>query len=378
MMSKKIVKILILCMPVLLTGCATVSNLLPIQFGQTDTTKIDRWISDKQFGRAIRALEKIVKEEPTRRNRIKLAETRNLAAQYEKAVIQKTRQKIRRGKWQGAFVYLDDAISHYPESRRLSQFRTSLSRRQSKKIQQTRLKLVAMQATNKLRMLPIYRELNRLDPQDSDIAWQLKKTRLEIIEMGKSLTASGREAIRQNNFELAQRYLELADQLNPTQENTRALADLAQKRIIQIQKKLAEAIKRRKEKNRKPLSVAQKSRRMKLRRLTVALRAALKSSDYDKANKLLTQAYAISLDHPEIEKLRMALDNSIHAKVNQLVHSGNEYYSKGRIEQARSSWKKALKLDPKNTHILSSVERANRVLAKLREINGKKAKKAKN
>lgn len=378
MKSKNLFKILILSLPVLLTGCMSVSNLLPIQFGQTDTSKIDRWISDKQFGRAIKALEKMVEEEPNRRNKIKLAETRNLAAQYEKTVIRNTRKKIRLGRWQGAFVYLDDAISHYPESRRLSQFRTSLSRRQSKKIQQARLKLVAMQATNKLRMLPIYRELNRLDPQDPDIAWQLKRTRLEIIEMGKSLTASGKEAIRQNNFELAQRYLELADQLNPTQENTKALADLAQKRIIKIQRKLAEAIKRRKEKNRKPLSVAQKSRRMKLHRLTIALRAALKDSKFDQATKLLNQAYAISLDHPEIEKLRMALDNSIHAKVSQLVHSGNEYYSKGRIEQARSSWKQALKLDPKNTHILSSVERANRVLAKLREINGKKSKKTKN
>ncbi len=377
---KKTLKItLIVLVTSLVTGCFSLPSILQVPSDDNaKATGIELWVSSKQFGRAIKAAEDNVKAAPSKSNNAKLAEVRVAAALYEKNTINKAQQKIRRGKWQGAFVVVNEALEHYPSSNKLRLYSKKLAQKQSTKIRKLRYSLLASNAANLLRNKPIYQAYAKLDPQDADVAWKLKKVRIDIIEMAKSATIAGKQSIQDKDYGYAQKYLELADQLNPSAENTKALADLAQSRIIRIQRNLRKIAKAKALKLKIPLSKEQKAQHQKLRRLIITLRTALRRSDYDRANKLLLQANGISTDHPEIEKLRLALYNSIHAKVSQLVRNGNDLYSKGRIEQARVSWKRALKLDPKNSHIQSSVERANRVLAKLREIKKQQPRKSTN
>ena len=370
-MKHKLLKLTVLALAGLLASC--MSPMIPIQFGaSSDDRSIDRYIADQQYGRAIRALERRVKREPNQRNKMWLAQVRNNAKKFESGIIAKASHSIKIGKWQGAFVIVDDALHHYPESRRLNRYREQLSKKQSKSIKRARIKLVSARTDYLLRVIPVYQELNRLDPTDSDIAWKLKKTRLEISETAKSLSISGAQAIKQDDFEMAQQYLELADQLNPTQANTRALANLAQLRLQRLERQRRLAAQRKKQLANQPLSKHHRVQQQRLRHLTQQIRNALNRGNYDTASKLLLRVNHISQDHPEIAKLRLALDNSIHHKVSQLVHRGNDHYSKGRIEQAKRSWSRALKLDPKNPQIKSSVERADRVLSKLREIKNQR------
>ncbi len=352
-----------------ISGC--LPSFIPIQLSARDS-KIDQWVSDKQFGRAIRAMKHKAKKQPTKRNKIKLLEIRTAAVRFEKRIIARVSKKTRMGKWSSAFVILDDSLRSYPESKRLNRYRQKLSRTQSKTIKQARLKLVAVQAQYLLRIKPIYAELAKLDPADTDISWKLNKTVLEIKETARSLSISGAQAIKENDLELAQSYLELADQLNPTRNNTKTLADLAQLRITRLQMRHQRLARLRAAKIRAPLNNRQKLKHKKLMSLAKTIRTALQRAEYDRAGKMLSKVSLIAPDHPEIARLRLALDSSIHRKVLTLVHRGNNLYSKGHIKQARSSWKQALKLSPKNRQVQNSVARANRVLSKLREIKGSK------
>jgi tetratricopeptide (TPR) repeat protein len=361
-------KVLVIILAFAVSAC--MPSFIPLKFSRSDDRSVDKWLADKQYGRAIKALEEKNRNEPSQRNKMRLLEARTAASRYEKSTLAKARRKVRAGKWQSAFLILDEAIQNYPESKRLNRYRERISRRQSKGIKQARIKLVSAKATFLLKVIPIYRELNRLDPTDLDIKWKLEKTELEINETAKSLSVSGAHAVKQNDFETAQQYLELADQLNPTSANTRALANLAQLRLQRLNQKRMAKLK--KLNQQRAMTARQKAQRIKLKTIAQSLRLALRRANYDRANKLLSEAQGIDPDHPEIARLRLDLDKSINAKVHQLVHVGNELYSKGRIEAARVSWKKALKLDPKNSQIRSSVERADRVLAKLREIKKQK------
>lgn len=365
-------KVFLIAMMIPLSGC--LSNYLPVQLSARDS-KIDQWVADKQFGRAIRAMQRKAKKYPTKRNKVRLLDIKTAASRYEKRIIARVSKKTRQGKWSSAFVVLDDSLRNYPESKRLNRYRLRLSRTQTKTIQNTRLKLVEVQSQYLLRIKPIYSELARLDPADTDIAWKLKKTTIEIKEIARSLYTSGIQAIKEKKLELAQSYLELADQLNPTSSSTKALADLAQMRITRLivlhERRAQERAKRIKT----PLNRNQRLKRKKLMALTRTIRVALRRAEYDRAGKMLSKVSNIAPDHPEIAKLRLALDSSIHRKVRTLVHRGNDLYSKGHIRRARSSWKQALKLSPKDKQVLSSVERANQVLIKLDAINGNKKAK---
>jgi len=366
--NQSVLKIVTLSLVVTLSSC--MNSIMPIQFSMTKNDRtIDQYIADKQFGRAIKALEKRIRNNPTRqRTKIWLLEVKNKAKKFETGIIVKAIHKTKQGKWQGAFVIVDDALHYYPDSRRLNRYRESLSKRQSKSIKRARVRLVSAKTDYLLRVKPVYAELSKLDPTDSDISWKFKKTELEISETAKSLSISGAQAIKQNDYAIAQLYLELADQLNPTQDNTIALANLAQLRAKMQDRARRIAAKRRARLAKKPLTKSLKVQQKKLKKLADRIRFSLMRGNYDRASKLLAKAHHISPEHPEIAKLRLALDSSVNRKVNQLVHIGNKLYSKGRIEQARRSWKRALKLDPKNSQIKSSVERATRVLSKLREI----------
>jgi len=370
-MKKTVFKLAALAMAAMLSSC--VSSFIPIQFGGSqDDRTIHQYITDNQYGRAIKALERRIERNPSQRNKIWLLKVKTNSNKYSNQIIAKARYKIKHGKWQVAFVLVDDAIHNYPESKRLNRYREYLSKKQSKSIKFARIKLVSAKSEYLLRLKPVYVELNRLDPSDDDISWKLKKTNLEISETAKSLSIAGAQAVKQNNFKIAQLYLELADQLNPTQENTRALANLAQNRIQRIDRARRRAARRQRRLADKPLSLNQKAKQKKLNVLANQIRYTLMRGNYDKASTLLMKAHNISPDHPDITKLRLALDSSVNRKVSQLVHKGNSQYSKGRIELARRSWTRALKLDPKNIQIKSSVARAERVLSKLREIKNQR------
>ncbi len=356
---KQLTWVLGTCVALVLLTSGCLSSYLParLQIASQDDPTIDRWVADKQYGRAIKALEDREKRKPSARARHKLQEVHTAAANHEKEIIKKAQTKMKAGRWQSAFVVIDEALQQYPESNKLHRYRESISRKQTGSIKRSNLQLVAAKAMYLSRIRPIFHELNKLDPDDADIQWKLKATDLEIVETAKSLSASGANAIKQLDLETAQRYLELADQLNPTPENTQALADLAHLRVTRLaqQPKLSSP----------PPDKAQEAR---LNKLIRSVRGALRRGDLESSAGLLNQAQGIAPEDSEVVKLRLALESSTHQRVAQLVHRGNELYSKGRIDQARVSWKKALTFDPNNPQIQSSVDRAERVLSTLRKI----------
>ena len=136
---------LIILVTSLVTGCFSLPSILQVPSDDNaKATGIELWVSSKQFGRAIKAAEDNVKAAPSKSNKAKLAEVRAAAALYEKNTINKAQQKIRRGKWQGAFIVVNEALEHYPSSNKLRLYSKKLAQKQTAKIRKLRYSLSGM------------------------------------------------------------------------------------------------------------------------------------------------------------------------------------------------------------------------------------------
>jgi len=58
----------------------------------------------------------------------------------------------------------------------------------------------------------------------------------------------------------------------------------------------------------------------------------------------------------------------IRENVNQGIELGRKLYSQGQVEQALAVWNKLRDLDPDNENLLSHIDRAERVLEKVKKL----------
>jgi len=339
-----------LVLMLLLSGCSAFPVLQ-----QANDADMDRWVAAQRYGRAIDALEARGHGHPGPADRARLRQIRAAASAYDRDMAAEVVRRRARGDWQGASELLDSALDHYPQGKRLLETQRLLRSQQKERLQQLEANLLIAKAEWLQRSVPVRSEIARTDPDDLYAKWLATQSRLEQRETAQRLTDLGQSALRRQDLTLAARCLHLADQLHKSEDTTRALAQLArlQRRETQHDQR-AQAMER-----------AQKSQE-----LIGKVRRAMGKDDLVKARRLMAQLGDIDADNPATTRLEQVLDTAINAKVDKLSSQGDRLYTRGRILEARDVWRSALELDPGNERLLSRVERAERVLEKLRELQG--------
>lgn len=356
-------KLLLLLVTLFLAGCAGDFIFLPA----TDS-RIQEWVEQEYYGNAIAALRA---RPQAKRDETLLKKLTLQAQQYDIRQAEKVRELAQSGNLREAFNHLHVALLHYPEGARLNQVQEQLNKQQKEFTGRLRAQLLLAKAQWLLQARKLLHNMRELDPS-RDLAAEIEKTSWEISTTADELYQLGMMAMKQGDIDLAYNCLTLSDKLYPAGKTTTAIARLEQIQFAEKQKKIQEE-KLAKERE------AQKQQEQVHRQfllLSKQLSDALARGDLGTAEKLLGQMKQLKEKPERIRELQAALNKAIKTQVDALMLRGNQLYKNGQIELARTTWLKALKLQPDNRQLKQNIARAEKVLKRLQELKSKEPGKA--
>lgn len=336
-----------------LTGC-TELVMVP---RSVDHARVERWLDEQRYGKVLEVLERRAQRTDELDAEKRLEEVRALASRYDSEQAKIARKLLDAGKLNEAEEVLNLAISHYPDGEQLQQAARQLRKLRQAKIDALEAQLLLAQADWLAASVPIYERLAKVEPSNLDAIWQAKRMEQERSDVAQRLASLGLTAHASGDKEAAKRYLKAADQLVPSEPVHDVLAHLGKQ-----EKRKQEQQKARKEK------IASEKRREEAEQLAQQARKELQHAQLVSARDHLDQLQEVDPDYYQLDSLRFRLERAIRTRVASLLKTGDDHYADGRISEAKRVWEAGLQLAPSDSELLARVERADRVLARLREL----------
>ncbi len=337
-------------MVVLLGGCA--------QFGAQRTVtpeQIDAWLGDQNYGSALTALANIPADSPRRELLLKRrAQVLEQAHEYEQAELDLVRNKEDDQDFASAFTELRIALANYPQSKLLAKEQQRLLPQQQHELHEIHDQLLITRVQYLFEALSFQGRLAQLDPDYS--IQQLTDLRAELERSSGDLLECGQHSMREGKLTRAELCLTLAKRIQDTQLTRTALVTLEQQRVQRVQA---------------TRSRVQKTKRQQADQLLERANEALARDDLQAARRALNNLLTINAGDTDALALRDAVNSAVAARSEELLRQGNQFYRSGNIEQAKRTWEQGLLIDPENTQLLTNVQRAERVLQNLQELQSK-------
>ncbi|MDD5113500.1 MAG: hypothetical protein PHC94_05745 [Methylobacter sp.] len=308
------------------------------------------------------------------------------ARYYEQQIITAANNAVAKDDWRSALDLYNEALTHFPNSEKLQQGQKELLQRQEISLAKLRLDLLIADGESMHKQLLISERVAATDPKDWFARHALENKIEEADKIANDLAEYGRHALANGDLELAKRTLPLAVKLSSTpdikianarlqellaeeEERTRAeqqRIDLEKQIKDEEQQKLAQKQVKKKQKQQVAIAVAQKQALGG--QLLVDFKNACEQSNFEVALKLRKDLTRFNLNTPEFQSLSKKLDNSIAIHVQSLIEEGTQAYSRQQYDQAMKKWEEARVLDPENEQLEAHIERASRVLEKLKSL----------
>jgi tetratricopeptide (TPR) repeat protein len=346
-------RLLWLLIPLLLqTGCTVFTSY------QQGETQINQWIKEKQYGNALKSLANIDPTDPDYPIAAKKRkQVEALAASYEHGIRQKNERLLKAGKWAEALDSYDDALDRLPDSAVLKDGLSQLHQEQTQELERLELKRLFSYGTWLKEVLPIFDDLVRVDPRSSTAKARQQRMRKEADSLAEELTQYGNRALANNQLTSAERLLTLASQLSDTPTIRESLKNLKEQKIANKQHQKALALKRK--------SITDN--------LLKQFDKSFSRKQFSRSRKQLKALADAGLEKNSYNKLQKKLQQAIDREASRLMRSGVNAYSRGQFELAVKNWKLVLELQPDNKQANDSLQRAEKVLKRLKELRTKQA-----
>ncbi len=336
-----------------LSGC---TELITIPRA-VDDVRIERWLSEQRYGKVLEVLERRAQAGNELDVEKRLEEVRARAADYDSEQARIATKLLDADKLNKAEEVINMAIGHYPDGPKLQQAAVRLRALRQAKIDALEAQLLLAQADWLAASVPIYERLAKVEPSNLDAIWQAKRMEQEREHVAQRLASLGLTAHASGNKDAAIRYLKTANQLVPSEPVHDVLAHLGKQ-----EKRKKEQKKAREEK------VANEKRREEAEQLAQQARKELQHAQLVSARDHLDQLQDVDPDFYQLDSLRFRLERAIQTRVASLLRTGDDHYADGRIAEAKRVWEAGLKLAPDDAELLARVERAQRVLTRLRQL----------
>lgn len=335
------------------SGCAELVIVpRPVQ-----DARIERWLQEQRYGKVLEVLERRAQRSDELSTEKRLEEVRNLAAEYDTEQAKAADRLLEAGKLNEAEEVINLALGHYPEGGKLQGAAQKLRHLRQEKIDSLEAKLLLAQADWLTASVPIYEKLAKVEPSNLDAIWQAKRMEQERADVAQRLASIGLTAHAKGDVETAKRYLSASKQLQPSEP------------VVDVLKHLGKQEKRKQdvEKAQKK-EIASKKRRREAERLAEQARAELQHSQLLAARTHVDRLQDLDPDYPQLDTLRFRLERAVDARVSNLLKTGDDHYAEGRIAEAKRLWEAGLALAPDHPELNNRVERAEKVLNRLREL----------
>lgn len=349
---KSFLRVALVTLPLLsLSGCAFIYSL------DSDLDKrVDTWMAQHEYAKVIDTLQYIRPSNPKyqhlmRKRHQAIVESKR----FEQTQISHSMNLIEKGQWHEAELTLNDAMDKLPDSRPLHKTYKEFLKQRALYLTSLYNQLTINKAEQLVKDKPIQQQLQRTLPDDRQTRRDLEQYHEQSQSVRQQLIECGSDASKVADLKLAAHCYQLADKLQP---------DTALKgRLADIQNKLA---------SRQTSASNHKLQGPSLSQLGRSL--------LEKSKKALEGGHLkLALSHYEkipsgdknlapVKTFGDEMHHRIRDNVSQGIELGRKLYSQGQVEQALAVWNKLRDLDPDNENLLSHIDRAERVLEKIKKL----------
>lgn len=321
-------------------------------FNLEERHSVEYWIKHEQYSKAIDELERRSATRPDEQERKRLEGVKRMAAEYDKTTARRVLALQTQDDWAKAFALLDQGLQNYAEGAQLQKARQTLLQRQTLRKRQLMAQVLLVKAEWLLSNYEMQREIVHIDPENYVAEINLQQAQAELGNIATRLYDYGIHARSSNDLELADHCLTMSYRITPRPKTRKAMDEVIAMQEARRQQQLA----------------------IQQKQLLAEIHQSLSGADLGLARKLLQQASNIEgfeRNNPELAGLRQALEHAVTTKVGALLEQGDGLYSNEKIEEAKKVWEAALTLDPGNSDVQERIQRAERVLGKLKQLKSR-------
>jgi hypothetical protein len=336
---------LLIALVLFTSGCA-----LLYTFDDQLEQRIDTWIQQQEYGKALATLEYV---RPTHAKYDRLLKKKQQILTLSKSLaddtVRRSQQHMKVYQWQEADNLYQQGLEKMPHNPQLESAYQEFNKQRDHYLTTLHYQLFIYKAQWLNKNTRIQHDLAHATPNDSSATRALKQHDEEVQTVYQELLHCGMDSINQNELELAEQCLLLAEQLQPGGKSQTALS--------QVQEQLALL-----EKRKTNITPRQTEELLELSK------QAMGKNNLKQSQKLFNQIPAKDHSLTPIKQFKKSLDERIANNVSQGIEMGRKLYSQGEVENALAVWNDLRELDPDNEQLDSHIERANRVLNKLKTL----------
>lgn len=328
-----------------LSGCAFLYT-----FDSDLEQRVDGWIAEHHYAMALDTLDQVRPSHPQYAAlQKKKLHIMTLIQQYEEETVQKSRNLVKQHQWLEADEVFTAALLNIPQSKLLNDSYAQFRIKRERQLKSLACRIHINKAEWTLKNAPLAEELARIQPSERE-GLRLQQLRTdESRAMFEDLVMCGKESLKSAELDLAEQSYAVAEQLNPGGRLFHS--------DINVQQQLAAIEKQR-------VTILSP----KTGELLESSQQALKKDDVKQAYKLYRQIPAHDRQHAEVRQFHKILEQRVTTNINQGLEMGRKLYSQGDVERALAIWTDIRDLAPDNEQLLNHIERAQRVLNKLKRL----------
>ncbi|MFN2309175.1 MAG: hypothetical protein ABR553_05500 [Gammaproteobacteria bacterium] len=343
---------LVLLIASLSPGCA----VLP-QFGLSDEA---RALHDARQEYTSAKTARARSDDPETQER--LAQARQV---YEDTALATANQRREQDELFQARLALDTALEQVPDSPALLAAREAIETQRQERLRINDCRLGAARAVYLVDKTALLQRRVVLDTKDYLQDWQARRERQELDQLGIQLRDCATQALIERQTDLAETMIDAA---------ARVLGEAVVVDERQYLERLklpapqSEAAAPRAAPAKRPL--ADLTPQQRIRQTRVSLQSAITRGNLREAKALLAELRRLEGETPQLVELDRAISEAIAAYIADAHEQANVLYRERQIVQARDLWQKILELNPEDAEARTNLERAERVLKKLAELQG--------
>ncbi|MDX5409181.1 MAG: hypothetical protein LPJ94_03050 [Thauera sp.] len=281
---------------------------------------------------------------------------------YEETALAAALARRDQGELFQARQVLDTALEQMPDNQVLLDARQTIESRRTSLLRINDCRLGAARTEYLMDKAELLQQRGPLDMKDYLQDWQVRRERQELDQLATQLRDCAIQALADRQLALAEDTIAAARRVRGEEfvaEELRQLAALKNPQTtVSAPKKAA------------PKRPAELTPQQKIRQARVALQSAMTRGDLRQAKTQLTELRRLEGETPQLVELDTAVSEAIAAYIADTHEQANALYRDRQIVQARDLWQKILELDPDDTQARANLERAERVLKKLEELQG--------
>ncbi len=334
-----------------LAGCSLIYS-----YSDDLPQRLDQWMAEKKYNTALNTIDYI---KPTHKDYRIIQQKKKIIlkkmAAYEYMAFDKSTRLASQGNWIKAFELLDEVAKNITNTKNIEKHRAQLLIKRNKIISSYENDVLHAQAINLINKMELYKKIKKTVSESENN--QLNITEFDELRKKTTLrlTTRSEKQFKQGLYDNALTTIELTLKLKPDTETVLQLKNI-KKRIKKVTKQ-------------KKLSRVKKAKTLLSKLSQGYSHAILKETkvtilwlNKNKENKNVQQ------------ELITKLEKHLTAGVKQRFEAARKLYSEGKTQEALSIWLQLKELDPEYANLQSHIERAEKVLSKLKELSNKPKK----